>query len=79
MSFSPAMAGRGGGYDGQTMNVASSLPVILSRADGEGPRKHIVTVRSVNTGPTADVRSLSVLRRIRMTAVHGDRVNGCTN
>jgi hypothetical protein len=50
------------------MNAASSLLVILSRADGEGPRKHIVTARSFNTGPTADVRSLSVLWRIGMTA-----------
>ena len=81
------MGERGGDCDGQTMNVASSLPAILSRADGEelvlslskGPRKHIVTVRRFNTGPTADARSLSVLCRIGMTAVHGDRVNGCTN
>ena len=58
------------------MNVASPLPVILSRADGEElvlslskePRKHIVTARSFNTGPTADVRSLSVLWRVGMTA-----------
>jgi hypothetical protein len=68
MSFSRAMAGPGGGYDFQVMNFASTLFVIPSRADGEGPRKHIVTVRVSKEGSIAGVRSLSVLRRLGMTA-----------
>jgi hypothetical protein len=69
------------------MNVASSLPVILSRADGEEPvlslskepHKHIVTVRILKKDPIAGERSLSVLWRIGMTAMCGDHVNGCAN
>ena len=37
MSFWLAMAAPGGGCDGDTMK-ANSVPDILSRADGEGPR-----------------------------------------
>jgi hypothetical protein len=80
MSFWRAMAAPGGDSKGQAMNVANSLPVILSpAAAGRRPRKHIMTVRSFSTGPTADVRSLSVRRRIGMTRVQGDDVNGCAN
>jgi hypothetical protein len=68
MNFWRAMAVPGGGYDFEAMNVASSSPVIPSRADGEGPRKHIWPVRILENGPIADVRSLSVLWRIGMTA-----------
>jgi len=39
MSFWRATAAHGGGYDDQAMNVAFSLPVIPSRADGEGPHE----------------------------------------
>ena len=67
MSFWRATAAHGGGYDDQAMNVAFSLPVIPSRADGEGSRKHIVTVRIREERSIADVWSLSVLRRIGMT------------
>jgi hypothetical protein len=63
MSSWRAMAARGGDCDGQAMNVASSLPVILRRADGECPRRHSVTVRRFHTDPTADVRSLASLGR----------------
>jgi hypothetical protein len=80
MSFWRVMAVPGGDSKGQAMNVANSLPIILSpAAAGRRPRQHIVTVRSSNTGPTADVISLSVLRRIGMTRVQGDDVNGCAN
>ena len=81
MSFWRAMAAPGGGCDGDgdTMK-ANSLPVILSpAAAGRRPRKHIMTVRSFSTGPTADVRSLSVLRRSGMTRIQADDVNGCIN
>ena len=80
MSFWRAMDARGGDCDGQAMNVANSLPVILSRAascapkrfgggaTAKEPRKHIVTVPSFHTRLTADARSLSVLWRIGMTS-----------
>jgi hypothetical protein len=79
MSSWRAMAGRGGDCNGPAMNVASPLPVTLSRADGEGPRRHLVTVQMPEEPSIADVRSLSVLWRIGMTAVPGDHVNGCAN
>ncbi len=68
MSFWRGTAARGGGYDGQAMNVACSSLVILSRAAGDGPRKHFVTVRIPKKDPTAGARSLSVLWRIGVTA-----------
>jgi len=73
MSSSRAMDGHGGGYDFEAMNVASSSPVIPSRADGEGPRKHIVTVRLIRSvqlqvrGRRSSHGRGPVLRRIGMT------------
>jgi len=67
MNFWRVMAAHGGGYDFATMNVASSSPVIPSRADGEEPRKHIWPVGISKKDPIADARSLSALRRIGMT------------
>jgi hypothetical protein len=73
MSFWRAMAARGGGYDDQTM----SLPSFSKRADGEElvlslskePRKHMqCAFESAKEDPTAGARSLSVRRRIGMTA-----------
>ncbi len=79
MSSWRAMATRGGACDGTIMNAASSSPVILSRADGEGPRKHTVHVRIPKEGPISGARSLSLLWGIRMTAVQGDHVHGGAN
>ena len=79
MSSWRAMAARGGDSDGQAMNVASPLPVILSRADGEGPRRHSVTVRSFHTKPATDARFLDRHGDLGMTAVRGDHVNGCAD
>jgi hypothetical protein len=72
MSSWRAMAARGGDSDGQAMNVASPLPVILSRADGEEPvlspskepRRHFVHLRIAKEHSIAGARSLSVLWRI---------------
>jgi hypothetical protein len=64
MSSWRAMAARGGDSDGQAMNVASPLPVILSRADGKGPRRHFVHLRIAKEHSIAGARSLSVLWRI---------------
>jgi hypothetical protein len=55
------------------MNAAESSPVILNREVGEGPYNKTVIDPHSWADMTADVRSLSVLRRIGMTAAFGAR------
>ena len=64
MSFWPAMAERGGGYDGRAM----SFPFFLNRTEGVGRLQMQCAFESAKEGPSAGARSLSVLWRIGMTA-----------
>jgi len=57
------------------MKVASSSPVIPSRADGEGPHICNWTLLGNSDGHNVFAGSLSVLRRIGMTAVRGNHSN----
>jgi hypothetical protein len=64
MNFWRAMAARGEGCDGWVM----SFPSFSNRAAGEGRPKMQCAFGSAKEDPIAGARSLSVLRRIGMTA-----------